>query len=70
MQKEQVIGEIEGLQKTHPGIFWRKLKELSGSRKRKKSTPDIVLDEHHQEVSGEGAILAWKTAFASLGKEA
>ena len=70
MHKEQVIGEIEGLQKSHPGIFWRKLKELSGSRKRKKGTPDIVLDEHHQEVSGEAAVLAWKKAFASLGKEA
>ena len=29
--KEQVIGEIEGLQKSHAGVFWRKLKELTGS---------------------------------------
>ena len=67
--KKQVIQEIEGLQNMFPGVFWRKLKELSGSRKKKKSMANVAIDEHGTEFSGEAAIMVWKNAFEKLGKQ-
>ena len=68
--KKQVIREIEGLQNMFPGVFWRKLKELSGSRKRKKSVASVAIDENGTEFCGEAAIMVWKNAFEKLGKQA
>ena len=68
--KRNIVKEIENLKSSQPGIYWRKLKELSAGRKKKRSgVGKSALDENGTEVFGEEIKRVFKLAFEKLGKE-
>ena len=65
--KKAAIKEIEELRVENPRLYWKKLKEING-KKKKKDVWDTALNEEGEEVTGEKIKLVWKEAYKKLGE--
>ena len=66
--KREQVAEIEGLEPDDCRRMWKELKTLSGWTRRE-TTPETMLNESKEEVSGDEVKEVWKEAFRVLGIE-
>lgn len=52
-----------------PKEYWKKLKQLANSQKKKENLPQGMKNKNNQLVTGQEMLTVWAEAFASLGQE-
>ena len=64
-----MVKEIEMLESGYPGLYWKKLKELAGGKKKRREVAESAVGENGREVYGEEVSRVFKRAFEKLGKK-